>query len=262
LGQLITNPRKPAESLQTSPLAITTTDFKDSSNQILSDVVFQKQVRKTLDLGFSARVLSLLPFGLSGENQHDSTHQYKIERVEERFFQPTPSYVRKSVCQTEVLAYLSKHKYRKSLFMIVGIKIGFNAHITHSKYKAFKSGGDATIPGVLTGIPVDLTGKFGFHSMGSCYEQKFLHDAFVFAYRLREVRYFKAQGLTTDTEYIKGAELHDLHAVRNYSRNVRLQEPIYTGVEDEIEIEGLALEDYEEDDFGSEVLDNCLLIRD
>ena len=222
--------------------------------------MFQKQVRKSLDLGFSAGVLSLLPFGLSGENQHDYTHRYKIERVEERFFQPTPSYVRKSVCQPEVLAYLSKHKYRKSLFMIVGIKIGFNARITHSKNKAFKGGIDATTPGALTGIP--LTGKFGFHSTGSRYEQKFIPDAFVFAYRLREVRYFKAHGLTTDTEYTKGAELHDLHGFRNHSPDAPLKEPTYLGVEDEIEVEGLFLEDYEEDDFDSEVLDDCILIRD
>ena len=56
--------------------------------------------------------------------------------------------------------------------MIVGIKIGFNARITHSKNKAFKSGIDATTPGALTGIP--LTGKFGFHYTGSRYEQKFI----------------------------------------------------------------------------------------
>lgn len=228
----------------------------------MNDIVFQKQIRKTLDLGFSAAVLSLLPFGLSGENQTDRTHRYEIERVEERFFQPTPSYVRKSVSQPEVLAYLSKHKYRKSLFMIVGIKIGFNARITHSKSNALKTGVDATVPGALTGIPVDLTGDFGFQSMGNCYEQKVIPNTFVFAYRLREVRYFKAHGLTTDTEYTKGAELHDLHTPRNYSSSPGLQEPNYSGVEDEIEIEGLACEDYEEDDFDSEVLDNCILVME
>ena len=146
--------------------------------------------------------------------------------------------------------------------MIVGIKIGLNARITHSKNNAFKTGIDATIPGALTGIPVDLTGEFGMQSMGSRYEQKCVHAAFVFAYRLREVRYFKADGLTTDTEYTKGAELHDLNTPRNYSPSPGLQEPTYSGVEDEIEIEGLACEDYEEDDFGSEVLDNCILIMD
>ena len=93
--------------------------------------MFQSHTDRTLDLGFSASVLSLIPFGLIGKRQKDAFYRYEIEKVEGQTFLPSHEYVQKSVLQPEVLDYLARFRYRKSLYMIVGVKIGFNAEILY-----------------------------------------------------------------------------------------------------------------------------------
>ena len=66
LGQLITDPRDPAESLANGPLTIESLGtVVDSGTK--RDYVFRKQRERELGIGFSAAVWSLLPFGLEGD---------------------------------------------------------------------------------------------------------------------------------------------------------------------------------------------------
>ena len=106
-------------------------------------------------------------------------------------FLPSQDYVQNSVLQPEALKYLAQHRYRKSLYMIVGIKVAFNAEIIYERKHGREGGLNAVIPGAVTGIPVDLGANFRKGSTNLTYERKHIPDSFVFAYRLREIRYFK-----------------------------------------------------------------------
>jgi hypothetical protein len=134
LGQLITDPRQPADSLQRAPLEIGPEETTMDSHE--HNVISQTHADSSFDIGLSAAVLSLLPFGLAGDKNRNTTYRYEIKKVEGRMFLPSPEYVSRSVLQPEVLHYLARHRYRKSLYMIVGIRVGFNAEFTHErKYK-------------------------------------------------------------------------------------------------------------------------------
>ena len=75
------------------------------------DVVFQKRMGGSIGLGFSAAVLSLLPFGVSDTKQKETIHQYEIKKVEEQMFFPRSMYVQQSILQPEVLSHLAQHRY-------------------------------------------------------------------------------------------------------------------------------------------------------
>src|SRR5438045_494166 len=149
LGQLITDPRKPADTVQKAPLEIRQLGMTVDRHSE-KDVVFQTRTDKSLGIGLSATVLSILPFGLSGDKRKDTTHLYEIKKVEVRMFNPSREYVLKSVLEPEVLNYLARHKYRKSLYMIVGIQIGFNAKIVHKRTHTKAEGLIVSNPGALT----------------------------------------------------------------------------------------------------------------
>ena len=199
------------------------------------NAVFRTHTDSSYNLGFSAAVLSLLPFGLTGDRSKRTNYLYKIKKVEGHMFLPSREYVRRSVSQPEVLRYLSRHWYRKSLFMIVGIKIGFNAEFTHQREN--QNGGQFTgcVPG---GIHVDFAGRFKHGTIDHRYERKRIPSSFVFAYRLREVRYFKKDNSTKDTEFTKGATLHDLYGSRYVTPCIQ-KDTMYLGTEDEIDIDGI-----------------------
>jgi hypothetical protein len=258
LGQLITNPRKPAEIVGNGPLEIpdSPTHLEERTEE---DVVFQKMIGRAAGLGFSAAVLSYLPFGIAGDTQRGTGYQYEIKKVHETVFRPSNSYVQQSVFQSDVLKYLAENGYRKSIYMIVGIRVGCDAIVTHSRDSKMGGKLSATVPGASLGIPVDLGVKAQLTQKETTFEQKRIPDSFVFAYRLREIRYFKKTKSTRDLEFARGADLHDLHggtSIRHYTSS----ETIYLGTPDEIEIDGISGRDYEEDEDDSNIIGGCVIV--
>jgi len=247
LGQLVTDPRKPAETLQQTPVEIDPGEMTVEA-QTERNVVFQKHSESGFALGLSAAVLSILPCGIGGNAQKGTIHRYEINKVERRMFRPSRKYVQASVQQPDVLKYLARHRYRKSLFMIVGIKVGFNGQVVHQR--KYSRGGhlSGSIPGAVTGVPVDLGASVRHDTIDHSYERKAIPASFVFAYRLREIRYFKKDNSTTDTDFTKGAELHCLDESSDAVIQPARKEPTYLGTVDEIDIDGIVGEDFEEDD--------------
>jgi len=264
LGQLITNPRKPTEYLANGALTIGPQErVVDSGTK--EDFVFRKQREREFGIGFSAAVLSLLPFGMDGDRHRNTAHHFKIKTVEEQMFLPSREYVQKSVLQQEVLDRLARHWYRKSLYMIVGIRVAYGgAEVIHET--KYGNGGklSVTVPGGLTGIPVDLGVNFKAKAIDDSYERKCISSSFVFAYRLREIRYFKNTKSIKDVEFTKGAELHDLHATTMSKSSLHMSpaagEPAYRGAVDEIIIDGITEGDFEEDKDDSMIVDGCVMV--
>src|SRR5215471_18919649 len=76
LGQLITDPQKPEQSLQKSSLDIESFDMTVDSH-IETNFVFESRTKRILDLGFSASVLSLIPAGLAGKRHKYTSYRYE-----------------------------------------------------------------------------------------------------------------------------------------------------------------------------------------
>jgi hypothetical protein len=253
LGQLISNPRNPTERIQASRLPIHPQTGIHSDTE--REVEFEIKSTRGFDIGFSATVLSKLPFEIGGKRKTTITHRYKIKEVEIQTFYPSRAFIRQSVLEAQVLQYLAAHGYRKSIYMVVGIKIAHGAHVFHGRTKEIGGTLGGTVPGAAVGIPLDLgshiRGEVGKHRK----ETKEVVSSFVFAYRLREIRYFKKDGTITDVNFTKGAQLHSLYSTLELV--VGEKEVKYCGCMDEIDVEEMASEDYEDDDVDS---NGCVMV--
>jgi hypothetical protein len=192
--------------------------------------------------------MSVLPFTLAGRREKSTSHHYEIDNVEERMFVPSEYYIRQGILQSDILGYLARRHYRKAVYMIVGIKVALGGKVVHSIKRG--SGGDigGTVPGSSVGIPIDIGGKVSTERDSRRFEQKQIPRSFVFAYRLREIRYSKKSSHIEHREYTKHADLHDLH---NRSTSLLHSKPVpkeFLGHEDEIDIDGISAEDYVEDE--------------
>lgn len=223
------------------------------------EVEFETKSEKSINVGFSAAVLSLLPFGVGGKRKAQVTHRYEIKEVETQTLYPSRAFIRQSVHQPQVLKYLASQGYRKSVYMVVGIKVAYGAHVSHETKREFGGELGGTMPGAVVGIPLDIGAKIGAKKANWKIEKKQVSSSFVFAYRLREVRYFKKDGSITDLQFTKGAQLHNLYAE---APEVCFKEARYYGEQNEIDVEGIVGEDYEEEKFDTVLIDGCIMVTE
>ena len=133
-------------------------------------------------------------------------------------FNPPQDYVEKSVMRDTVQVFL--HSNRKSLYMIVGLRILHGAKLTISRGKAM-GGGPTVGPLGLSAIssPVDASIGFEMSSDTSRTEQMSIDHDFVVAYRLRQCRYSRDSGIIKPFYHVKGATMSDLGSERLTSEN-------------------------------------------
>jgi len=259
LGQLISDPGKPDDRVGSGPLAISAHE-KLFTGVTKKDVQFQKEITRGFGLGFSATVLSLLPFGVGGDTEKGTTHRFEIKKVEEKLFDPSLDYVQKSVLQPDVLAYLAKNNYRKAVYMIVGIRIGHDATISHGKNTKVGGNINATVPGAVIGVPLEIGANAKASRDNKTHQQESIPNDFVFAYRLREVRYSKKAQSATSSLYTKAAELHDANAPRPPSQ-IQKTAPSFSWTANEIVVDGIAGKDFSmTPGEGLKVVDGCIMI--
>jgi hypothetical protein len=205
-------------------------------------------------------VLSLLPFAIAGDSKRNRSYKYEIKTVDEKLFRPSPLYVQKSMLQPEVLTYLAERGYRKSVYMIVGIRIGRDAKISYGRDIDTHGHVSVTAPGAVTGIPIDLSGEVHAKRAQEMGQEQRIREPFVFAYRLREIRYWKKTKIWKDHAYTRGAELANLDSGESIATIVPEPEVKYVGTEDEIEVEGIAGMDFIEDEEDTRSEDGCIIV--
>lgn len=137
---------------------------------------------------------------------------YKFDRMETQLLDTSKDY-RRYLEQTvlgdpSVLAYLRASRIsRNSIYMITGVKIVRGAQVKDTIERGFGGDGEVSVDAtMLTGVPVSTTPKLEA-SRDKKQEISFSGSSdFVFAYRLRKIRYREGQGLRQD-EYVDGALL-------------------------------------------------------
>lgn len=203
--------------------------------------------------------MGLLPFRIGGHRGRLTSYRYEIQKVKEQLLLPSDEYIQKSMFQEPVMRHLARFFYRTAVYMVVGIKIGIGGRIIHQEQQTLGSHISGTIPGATLGIPVDISADIGVGSMDFNYQEKRIPHSFVFAYRLRKIRYFKKTRIEHSV-FTRGAELHCL----NNHRQARSQEdrPDVNNCKDyEIFVKGIADEDFgDDDDDEIKVVDECYLV--
>ena len=197
----------------------------------------------------------MISFGVLASTDRNLSHQYEIERVVEKTFYPTADYVHKSIFQENVLKYLESQWFRRSLYMIVGLRVAFNTKITHerrvNRAAGLKAGGG--LPPATVELQDRVEQKYGL------FEQKHISSGFLFAYRMRKVRYSKSSQSAAGWEYDKG-ELFALQDsdTKGSAQPSHLRE--YNGPREQITSVKLEEFDYEEDEEDTRIVDGCIIV--
>lgn len=146
---------------------------------------------------------------------------------------------------------------RSPVYMIVGIRVGSDARIIDERTGEIGGSASGTVPGSALGVPVDLEGEVSGRVTSEYYQEQDYKDPFVFAYRLHEIRYFTKDNSIRQFDYTKGADLHDRQKPVYISSKV---DEKYLGIPEEIDIDGIAREDFEENTKDAKIIDGCVMV--
>ena len=191
---------------------------------------------------------------------------FEIERVESQCLEPSDEYVRQSLMQPTVRQYLAKKRYKTSLYMIVGLKIGRNARIMEGKHFSIDAMMSSDLSGTF-GVPVDITMNVGSQRRQYTFLERKVPQSFVFAYRLREVRYSVKSNRISTKLFTKGAELFGSQGnqfMRSMDESIEGIGGYFNSFDprQEIEYDGVCNEDLSGDRIvdPSQIIDECVLV--
>jgi len=129
---------------------------------------------------------------------------YSISRIDTNFFVPSRAYLEANMGGREVREYLDACRWRKTVYIVTGLKIARGARLTSSGSRGLgvniRLGVDGTPAGVPGGMGIGMgverkeRDSLGFENSSD----------FVFAFQLRKVRYRKWKPVTHEP-YNKGA---------------------------------------------------------
>ena len=204
LGSIIASPADPELPIN-PPLPIDTTlnpiHEKHEENWRLE---LSKHNKGKVGLWLSFLQMAGVGADASISYENSTTSVYHFKRLSTRTFWPTKDYIVDSVMAPEVQAFLKSRRFHHNVYMITGISVAIGAHVATSALRKrgfyFQLGVDATAQGLPASVGPELDVE------SSKTEGVSYHGAsdFVFAFRLREIRYTTRKGVSTQ-EYTKGA---------------------------------------------------------
>ena len=208
LGSIVVDPKAPHvsytkdSSVQLPALSV---DHKTAPFQITLENSTKKQT------GLSADILSALGVGGSIALNLSKSKSITISarEVQTQEIHPTYAYGDAMIQQGDVQRYLEGKRFKKDVYMVVGLKIAKNATI--GTYTERGHGGDINVQAnalVFTGVPIGGGPMFNASSKHSASAFAGLSEPFILAYRVRRITFIKKKMRVRDMdEWAKGAVL-------------------------------------------------------
>ncbi|KAH6698158.1 hypothetical protein BKA61DRAFT_710149 [Leptodontidium sp. MPI-SDFR-AT-0119] len=236
IGHILTDPALPYESLNTdshtpappsTTLTTTKTGFLATRSQLSSG-----------KFGIWAQVLEGAFGGMVGHSFDNSQDlDFEIDEIETSFMKPagkeTKEYLRGCVEDGDVQAFLEESRFKKSVYMIVGLKIAKGAKVRKGSERSSETTAQLMIDGTAGGVPVKAGPEVEIKKDRQESTEWIDEKSFVFAYRLRKITCKKGK-IVEDVEYNKGAFL-DLES----SVDLREEKGLHYLVENEdVDLEG------------------------
>ncbi|KAI0968933.1 hypothetical protein F4678DRAFT_441988 [Xylaria arbuscula] len=211
LGNVITSLKTPERALYRGPKPDNSTVFSTAQRQVMFSRgklrggklgIFTKFLNVVLGVGVDATV---------GWEMNDMSH-FAFESLETTQFSPEPEYVHDCISAEPVRRYLEKSRFRKPIYIIIGLKIAKGATARSFKRRAVDGeisvGADATS---WTGAPVNGGIEVG-RNMGSKEDASWEGASdFIFAFRVRKIVVERKTGsVCKEEDYKKGAMLESV----------------------------------------------------
>ncbi|KAJ6088425.1 hypothetical protein N7486_009686 [Penicillium sp. IBT 16267x] len=204
LGNLITSLQKPEQPLFTAALPTESEIFSSDKN----DVTFSRERMRAGKFGILTQFLSVLGVGIDVEGglEESDEETFRFETITTTQFVPRPAYVQEKCINASpvVQRWLERSRYRKPLYLIVGLKVVHGAKMGRSQTGRGISGNiEATVDGtVWSGGVVPVSGGPRVELTQSMNHGVHWEDGgdFVLAFRVKKVK------VARKTNEVRGAE--------------------------------------------------------
>jgi hypothetical protein len=236
LGHILTDPTLPYEPLNADALMpptpsivinTTKTGFSATRSQLSSG-----------KFGIWAQILEGAYGGGVGHNFDNSQDiEFHIDEIETSFIKPagieTKQYIKTCVEDEDVLAYFKGSIFKKSVYIIVGLKIAKGAKVSIGSERSRETTAKAMVDGTAGGFPFKAGPQAEVKGERKGSTKWKDEKSFVFAYRLRTCMKGK---IVKDVEFNKGAFL-DLESSTGGKGDKELH---FLVDEEDVDIEGNA----------------------
>lgn len=257
LGQIIADHKRPRDRIGDDPIEISPDQIATSFN---TGSEFRQVVNaEEKSISMSAKVRNLLAFRLEGNKATGRIVTHTIKKVEISEFAPKNEYAKKSLEERAVKEYLKQVKYKKRIFMICGLKIAHGAMVRDAVGNEYQGEGSVSLPlNVKGGTLGNAKGSVEVAKIGTKIHNVHATNSFIFAYRLREVKYTKSLQVVHTRETGKLHDLHDSSGSTTKPMQIDLNDQ--SGADDIVVFQCLSscgVDEFEDD---STVVDGCILI--
>ncbi|KAJ5928328.1 hypothetical protein N7466_007284 [Penicillium verhagenii] len=212
LGNVITSLQKPEQPLFTAPLPTESEIFSTDKK----NVTFSREKTREGKFGILTQFLSFLGLGIDLEGGWERSHEETLsfESITTTQFVPRPVYIQEKIVDASpaVRRWLDRSRYRKPLYVIVGLKIVHGAKKGRSQVGREVNGNlEATVDGtVWSGGMVPVSGGPKVDLKQSKKSGVDWEDGgdFVLAFRVKKVKVArKTNEVREAADYRKGAML-------------------------------------------------------
>lgn len=246
LGKLICNPAIPegppylAPALPIPPNA--TSEFNYPWTREVSH-------QRSGTIGLFASLMA--NFGVGGDASVQFERQQKsrveVERLQTVKFEPEDEYLERTLNLPANLRFLKETRFRKSVYVVTGVKVAYGGRTSRSNAKAF--GGEGSI-GLTPAVPgLELGPKAGLNQKIEESEDVGGAVDFVYAFRLNKVHYSRRRERFVQEKFTKGA-VFSQGAALDEDIPVQLEEIEIDDDETGVELLGLEEECSGQDEFG------------
>lgn len=203
LGSIITNPLKADESINKGAILTIAEADKNNPNFEYEQTYTLKSPKNTT-VGIFAKFLQVTGLDLSYTRNAVREDSWTFEKLERRMFTPSKTYVEQALKQQAITDAVSAKATSPNLYIVTGLCIG-HGDTTHRWIRSTKHNPNATV-----GIDVPAAGasvgpRFSHDTEDSAEGEGKVKEVFVFAYRMKEIRYKK------DMVYLKDYDKGELH---------------------------------------------------
>jgi len=205
-GRLIVDPRTPeGPPYLDKALLIPDTDLRVTNYPYKNE----KQDEKGGSFGLFASFMSAVGLGadLSGNIKSGRSLDIEVDRLQTVMFDPSAEYLEETLNLPKNLAYLRDQRFKRSLYLVTGVKTAYGAKLTRSRSE--QRGGDVKV-GISPNVPgLEIGPTASYTQTGKVTERVQGPTDFVFAYRLNKLHYSRTRSKYVQQKFTSGALYSD-----------------------------------------------------
>lgn len=265
-GRLVVDPRSPEGPPYLEPPLPVPADSLRVTNYPWTH---ERETERGGSFGLFASFASAIGVGgdVSGNLKVGSSLKIEVDRLQTSMFEPSEEYLEETLNLPKNLAFLKEQMFKRSLYIVTGVKIAYGAKLTRSKSTEWGGDGKLGVSPHVPGLEVGPTASF----VQKAKETETLQGPtdFVFAFRLNKLHYSRRRSRYIQEAFTKGALYSDEVRIGDEEEE---NEPEQTSTQEEaqveVEVEGMEDEDAGEDESnmaGQSVIDEedgepCIVI--